>query len=76
MKDPDFDEACSMLDVVLGAKFYVGNVVQSFLDGSTIKYSESVFDPDCIENSGDTRAVNEYSRLLYPSPLNDRSHLQ
>lgn len=76
MKEIDRDEPLDILDVVLGAKFYVGNVVQNCLDGSDMKYSESLTCPEYLENSGSTKEVNEYNKVIAPSPLSDRRHLQ
>ncbi len=76
MKEFDFDAPFDILDVVLGAKFYVGNVVQNCLDGSDIKYSESLGDPTYLQNAGEVRNANHYTRFYLPSPLSDRKHLQ
>lgn len=72
----DFDEPFELLDVVLGAKFYVGNVVQNSIDGSDIKYSEAMVDPLFVENTGAAKDVNSYASFLTPAPLSKRSHLQ
>lgn len=76
MKEFDFDEPMEILDIVLGAKFYVGNAVQNSLDGSDTKYSESVCDPLMTENTGDVRNVNLYSRMPALNTLKDRRRFQ
>lgn len=72
----DFDEPFEMLDMVLGAKFYVGNVIRNSIDGSDIKYSEALQEPFYAENTGAVRDVNGYADFLTPAPLGKRSHLQ
>ena len=72
----DFDEPFELLDMVLGAKFYVGNVIQNSIDGSEIKYSEALVDPLYAENTGTVKDVNSYADFLMPAPLTKRSHLQ
>ncbi len=76
MKEFDCDTSFDMLDVVLGAKFYVGNFIQNSIDGSNIKYSELSAEPFILENSGLTKQINEYSEFLSPLKLSDRKNIQ
>ena len=76
MKEFEFDEPMEILDIVLGAKFYVGNVIQNSIDGSDTKYSECESDPILTENTGDVRNVNAYSRIFDVDHMRDRRHFQ
>lgn len=69
MQEFDFEEQLDILEIMLGAKFYTGNAMMNALEGSPVKYTELFDDAFLLENTGETKKVNDYARMLEPKKL-------
>ena len=75
MQEFDFEGELDILEIMLGAKFYTGNAIMNALEGSPVKYTELLDETFLLENTGETKKVNDYAKMFEPAKL-DRKNMQ
>ena len=73
MQEFDFKEPIDMLEFMLGVQFYTGNAVMNSIDGSPVMNAEIYDDAVFLENTGETKKVNDYARMLAPEKVSRRN---
>ena len=73
MQEFDFKEPIDMLEFMLGVQFYTGNAVMNSIDGSPVMNAEIYDDALFLENTGETKKVNDYARMLAPEKVSRRN---